>query len=48
MSKDKVKELIELRARLYKGGGDAQIEKMHLVWIRKICQQTVWLQAWGL
>ena len=29
MSKDKVKELIELRARLYKGGGDAQIEKMH-------------------
>ena len=29
MSKDKVKELIELRAKLYKGGGDAQIEKMH-------------------
>ena len=29
MSKDKIKELVELRSRLYKGGGDAQIEKMH-------------------
>lgn len=29
MSSDKIKELIELRARLYKGGGDAAIEKMH-------------------
>ncbi len=29
MSKNKIQELIELRARLYKGGGDAQIAKMH-------------------
>ena len=29
MSKDKIKELVELRSRLDKGGGDAQIEKMH-------------------
>lgn len=29
MQKDKNKELIEIRNRLYKGGGDAQIAKMH-------------------
>ncbi len=29
MKNEKIQELIELRARLYKGGGDAQIAKMH-------------------